>query len=127
MLRVENRVEKGTPDVCWAARGGHAAGWLELKSLPRWPAREATVIRLPKLTQEQVRWPDEHPEHHYRMLLHVGGRGGGYALLEQVAVLAIYNRALTRAVVIATALVWGAGAFPAAEIVRALTGRAAPR
>ena len=37
LVRVENAVEAGTPDVNYCIDG--AEGWIELKQLDRWPAR----------------------------------------------------------------------------------------
>jgi hypothetical protein len=122
LVRVENRVGVGTPDVNWA--GFAQSGWLELKHLPRWPVRESTPILIPKLTLEQVRWAEAHSvKHRVAMLLRVGGRGGGYGLFGPPAMRAIYERKLPRAGVIRAAGVWAEGAFPAAEVVRWLTRR----
>lgn len=135
VMRVENRVEVGTPDVCWAERPvfGATHGWIELKHLPRWPARARTTIVIPELTLDQVLWAEGHGQAHgYHMLLRVGGHGGGYGLLDAAAVRAIYDRRCSRSMVVSLALAWGE-AFPAAAILRALTGRgpeaktAAPR
>jgi Mesyanzhinovviridae DNA helicase len=48
---IENRVGVGTPDV------NYVHGWIELKCLPKWPARASTPVRLHHdLTQEQRIW-----------------------------------------------------------------------
>jgi hypothetical protein len=49
-VRVENMVERGTPDV------NYTHGWIELKYLEAWPARETTKVALPKLEVWQVAW-----------------------------------------------------------------------
>ena len=125
VMRVENRVDVGTPDVCWAERPafGTAHGWIELKHLKRWPARARTTVVIPELTLDQVTWAyDRGPAHGYHMLLRVGGPGGGYGLLDATAARAIYDRRCSRSMVVSLALAWGE-AFPTAAILRALTGR----
>ena len=47
---VENPAFPGTPDV------QHIDGWLELKWLEKWPAREKTTVRLPHFTPQQRCW-----------------------------------------------------------------------
>lgn len=54
-IPVENPVKPGTPDV------NFSDGWLELKVIEHWPAREDTVVHFDKLTQQQrifarMRW-----------------------------------------------------------------------
>lgn len=44
---VENVCLPGTPDV------NYAGGWIELKWLAAWPARESTPVKLPHYTQQQ--------------------------------------------------------------------------
>jgi hypothetical protein len=120
LVRVENRVGVGTPDINWA--GFSCSGWLELKHLAHWPVREATPVHVPSLTLEQVRWAEVHSEkHRVAMLLRVGGRGGGYGLFCHVAMRMVHERKLPRSDVIRVAGVWADGAFPAAEVVRWLT------
>lgn len=54
--RIENRVEKGTPDVFYAVKLGqnYSSGWIELKSIPRWP-RYGNPVNI-GLTSEQAFW-----------------------------------------------------------------------
>lgn len=63
MERVENRVGKGTPDVCFALRLPSTqlvgVGWLELKQLDRWSVHERTPIIFRSLTLEQVCWHED--------------------------------------------------------------------
>jgi hypothetical protein len=62
LVRVENRCDRGTPDVHYALRrvpgGPVGTGWLELKHEERWPPRAATLC-LRTLTLEQVTWHEE--------------------------------------------------------------------
>lgn len=57
-VRIENKVEKGTPDVngCFNHNGKGVDVWIELKSLREWPVRATTCIRLPHFTKEQKQW-----------------------------------------------------------------------
>lgn len=49
-IAVENSACPGTPDVA------HALGWIELKQVPRWPARADTPLRVPHFRPEQKLW-----------------------------------------------------------------------
>lgn len=49
-VSVENGCGNGTPDV------NFADGWLELKSLPDWPTRPDTPVRLDHFTPGQRAW-----------------------------------------------------------------------
>lgn len=56
--RVENIVGYGTPDVnyCLTYRGVTGEGWIELKELEKWPARDTDVFRVDHYTQQQRLW-----------------------------------------------------------------------
>ncbi len=69
--RVENLLEVGTPDVTYCLPGG-VEGWLELKHVHKWPAREGTRVRV-KFEPGQVPW-----------LLDRAARGGRVRLLVRV-------------------------------------------
>jgi hypothetical protein len=50
-VRVENPIHPGTPDVNFVD-----GRWMELKCLPRWPARAHTNVRIPHYTPQQRVW-----------------------------------------------------------------------
>lgn len=52
--RHEDRYSVGIPDLSFALGG--VDGWLELKTIPAWPIRKATKVRVRHLTPEQVNW-----------------------------------------------------------------------
>lgn len=49
-ISVENKAYPGTPDV------NYVGGWIELKSMDRWPVREATIVKIEHFTREQRIW-----------------------------------------------------------------------
>src|SRR5579864_5013992 len=51
-VRIENALNRGTPDV------NYTHGWIELKSVERWPVHANHPLRLPALMErpEQVAW-----------------------------------------------------------------------
>lgn len=49
-VSVENAVYPGTPDV------NFCEGWIELKWLRRWPAKDSTVVSLDHFTPQQRQW-----------------------------------------------------------------------
>lgn len=51
--RHEDKFSTGVPDVSYALEG--VDGWIELKSLSKWPARESTPVRI-GLRKEQSIW-----------------------------------------------------------------------
>lgn len=57
-VRIENRVESGTPDVngCFTHDGKGVDAWIELKTRDSWPKRLTTPIKLPHFTDEQKKW-----------------------------------------------------------------------
>ena len=50
-VRVENPIHPGTPDVNLAT--GH---WIELKTIPGWPVRASTIVRIRRYTPQQRVW-----------------------------------------------------------------------
>ncbi len=65
-VRVENRVERGTPDVNFCLPEG-IEGWIELKAVPRWPVRDGP-LRVDHFTKDQRWW--------LRKRAKYGGRAG---------------------------------------------------
>lgn len=50
-VRVENPIHPGTPDVNICD-----GRWIELKCIPKWPARASTRVRIPHYTPQQRVW-----------------------------------------------------------------------
>jgi hypothetical protein len=123
LIRIENRVETGMPDVYYCLRG--ATGWLELKQLPAWPKRAGTPIRIGHLTREQVIWLEAERANGgaAHLLLQVGR---DILLLDPSAVRDLFTRALTREHLRHRAVVGHEGPFPTIPLVRYLiAGRGA--
>lgn len=49
-VSIENGCGCGTPDV------NYADGWLELKAIEKWPARENTIVKVDHFTPDQRLW-----------------------------------------------------------------------
>lgn len=49
-VSIENGVGAGTPDV------NFIHGWIELKSIPRWPSRQRTIVPIPHFHRGQRMW-----------------------------------------------------------------------
>lgn len=47
----EDALNVGVPDLSYSGGGAH--GWIELKWLPAWPKRAATIARIAHYTKEQ--------------------------------------------------------------------------
>lgn len=122
LKRIEDLIEKGTPDVIYCLRWldeRAVMGWLELKKLREWPSRKETIIRLPHLTPEQVAF-------HERW----GRAGAPCFLLAQVAtdfllfrwdVLRRVQAGLAWMEFTSLAVVHGRNKFPTRDILRCLT------
>jgi hypothetical protein len=54
LVRVENPIAPGTPDVNYSING--TDGWVELKEIDRWPKRPGTPVRIPHYTPQQRLW-----------------------------------------------------------------------
>lgn len=116
--RVENRCNKGTPDDFYALRwrGQRLAGWLELKQLDAWPAREDTPVRL-KIRKEQLIWAEDWvPLCPVHLLAQVGRE---YFLFHPGRMRRVHL-GLPRAAFCAAAVVQGSP-FPTKDILQALS------
>lgn len=124
LVRIENKVSTGIPDVSYVLRLGLTSnfvgsGWVELKYLSAFPTRNQKVV-LEKLRREQVVFAEEWE-----------GAGGTSVLLVQVGKLyymfnsvgarRIFERTLDRADFIRHAKVSGSP-FPTATFLRYLAG-----
>ena len=120
LIRVENALGSGTPDVAYCLNG--CAGWLELKRLIAWPVRPTTPLRVPHLTAEQVLWLEAWVKARGSAwcLLQVGGT---YLLLDPAMTRALYERRLTQGDLRGGAAVVGGPHLPVAALLRCLTGR----
>lgn len=78
--RIENRVKRGMPDCVYLMQG--KTGWVELKYLPAWPARDTTQTTL-GLKPLQAHWQNRWAAHKGRchLLARVGGARGGWLLV----------------------------------------------
>lgn len=119
LVRVENAVEAGTPDVNYCLHGGKGEGWIELKDADAWPARADTLLRLDHVTTVQREW--------WLRRRRAGGRcfvllrvGYDYLLFDGVAAALALGRA-PRQSLIETAVVVGLGRFPRAPLLRELS------
>lgn len=125
LTRIENRCDKGTPDVAYTlcyGKVGEAptrSGWIENKFLPRWPARESTPVRIDKLTLDQVTWLEDEARANGRAwcMLQVED---DYFLLDPRAVRRLYSGELTKAALFEVATVAGVG-FPFRRVLAELT------
>lgn len=115
--RVENGVNKGTPDICYTLLGH--TGWIELKFKSQWPVLLGNLC-LEKLTLEQVLWQED--------WVRAGGRActllqvnRDYLLLPPALVRRVFARSLDAVTLLALAPVVGRGTFPRAEVLKWLT------
>ena len=118
LKRIENRIDKGTPDVAYTIRG--ISGWIELKHVPLAPKRASTPLKIPHLTLEQVLWQEEERDARGRALslVQVERR---YFLLNPAVVRTLYDIGLADAMLPAVSTVFWTHPFPAAAVVKALT------
>jgi hypothetical protein len=125
LVRVENHIEAGTPDVCYCLRrlptlAKGTTGWLELKHVPQWPARPQTPLSVDKLTREQCDW------HTWWSL--AGGTSftllqvhRTLLLLNHKTLAQVHNREHTQASLRFEAIFAVDNTFPTAELVKCLT------
>jgi hypothetical protein len=94
--RIETGTSPGVPDVWYCFPSGDS-GWLELKALPAWPKRAATIVRLPHFRPEQRAWMPHIGKYigNVYLLLQVGSGSKADVLLfswPQVALLGTLNQ-----------------------------------
>jgi hypothetical protein len=118
--RVENRVNEGTPDVNYCMNGGAGEGWIELKDIEDWPARDATPVRIEHVTQVQRDWWQRRAlaGGHIYVLLRVYARRT-YLLYSGPGAAAVLGLG-TRAAHIERAIFTSSGDFPKSLILRQL-------
>jgi hypothetical protein len=60
LVRIENAVYSGTPDVSYCINTNDASdaseGFMELKYIKEWPKRATTIVRVPHFTPAQRTW-----------------------------------------------------------------------
>jgi hypothetical protein len=55
--RIETgKTTQGVPDVFFVFESQKVNGWIELKTIPRWPKRDETPVRIAHFTRQQKRW-----------------------------------------------------------------------
>lgn len=124
LTRIENVIDKGTPDVAYTLKYGRAvctrSGWIENKYLPGWPARPETPIHIESLTLQQVLWLEEETRAGGRawLMLQVASV---YMLFNAIGVRAIFGRKYTATDCLDTALVRSRIIFPTRDLLRVLT------
>lgn len=119
--RIENKLDKGTPDVCAALRFPgrdvtHTV-WIEHKHCRRWPAGDETPLHIKSFTLEQLLWLEGW---HGRccVILQVAR---DYLLLPPCHLRKVFERRAPEEIVRALATVQGAGKYPTPGIIRWLT------
>lgn len=122
LLRIEDSLSRGTPDVAYALRRQNIVieGWIELKHLNHWPAGEQTPIIAPSLTIEQVIWQEEHFRYGGRscMILQIGA---SYLCLKPTAIRVLYERSFTCESIRQTATICSEQKFPTVKMLEVLT------
>lgn len=122
--RIENVTETGTPDVVYSLRrtridGPGRSGWIELKYVPAWPARQGSLFRFRKFTIDQADWLVEWRK--------VGGRAcvltrvGNDCFLMDGLLARELQSGMTRQEIQRRCAVYGEGVFPTGRIVKWLT------
>lgn len=125
LIRVENVVEPGTPDINYLLRRyprvDPVCGWVELKHVDEWPKRKTTPLTIKSLTRDQVNW-------HTHWALG-GGRvwtilqvARDYFLLDHLTLGMIFAGQLHPPDLRRMAKVQGVGRFPAPDVLKCLTG-----
>lgn len=122
LTRIENLLEKGTPDVNGSIWG--VDFWLELKEIDGWPVRPATPVRIDHYTKEQRLWLRRRTLARGRafLLLRVGKHPRATYLLFSGPFLWESVGGVTRMELEAGA-VWRADRIDAMSIIQVLTGK----
>lgn len=120
--RIENVIGLGTPDVSYCLRWlkePAVTGWIELKYLPKWPARTNSIVRFKHYTLEQADFLRDWSAAGCRacMLAQIGGE---FLLIPGAGCKDVYN-GLTRTGMAERAAVHAAGQFPLNKVLRWLT------
>lgn len=124
LKRVENPTDPGMPDVNYLLRRYPSmkpvCGWLELKHVPSWPARERTPLIIDKLTLHQVNWHTDWAlaEGRSSTLLQVAD---DVLVLDHRLLAQVFARQHTRASLLASSPLVSHRTFPTAELIRWLT------
>lgn len=119
IVRVENPVGPGTPDVHYCLM--KKAGWIELKAIKAWPKRKTTPVRIRHYSVEQRLWHKQYGE--------TGGRMFILVRIDETKEYFLFDwdwahrnlGSVTRAHWYKNAVVSGKSRFPTAEILKALT------
>lgn len=122
--RIENAAGMGMADVAYVLRrpGRNAAefGWLELKSIPAFPARPSTVLRIDHLTKDQVLFAEGWSAHGVKA--HLLLKAPPWILLFDVrGIRGVYEKTVTTGDAPAVARVAAMNKFPTGRILRELT------
>lgn len=59
--RHEDKHSPAIPDLSYAI--GRVDGWIELKTLPQWPKKDDTGVRIGHLTADQLNWLESRGAH----------------------------------------------------------------
>jgi hypothetical protein len=119
IIRVENPILPGTPDVNYCFDG--LEGWIELKAIPHWPRRPKTLVRIDHYTLEQRLWARERSWAGGRVFMLLRVDEEREYLLIHGAVAADNIGITNRQELTDLALVWGKGTFPSTPVLKALT------
>lgn len=124
LVRVENRVDDGTPDVNYLLRRyptvEAVCGWLELKHETAWPVRERTTFTIGSLNLDQVNW-----QTFWAM---AGGRvwtllqvADDLLLLDHRTLAQVWAKEHRKRSLLASATLVSARTFPTAGLIKCLT------
>jgi hypothetical protein len=118
-IRIENAVGVGTPDVNYALNNGSGEGWIELKCIPKWPARPDTPVVIKHYTQEQRIWHMHRARYGNVYVLIRVDETREYLMLDAAVAAKLIGTA-TKAQILSQCLVHGQGTFPHCEVYEEL-------